>query len=595
MGAVYAGIHPLIRKRVAIKVINRRFARDVKAVARFVLEARSVNEIGHHNIVDIFAIGELDDGRNFLVMELIEGVNLQEVLAAAGTLQPGEVLPIYEQLCDALDAAHAKGFIHRDLKPANVVVLKRPPHPFIKILDFGLAKLRTPTADDVTAVGTVVGTPSYMAPEQCCGEPVDARTDVYALGVMLYELLTGSKPFADPLPHRVLAMHVNKEPRPPTQLRPDLGPALEEVMLSALAKRPEARPRSARQLYTELRRVIGTPLPWSHLLADLQPTRARPLATEPPDQLAQIPTALPSLAPRVPALAPESMPSAVMAALEDDEQTERRDSEQLDHDALPVTESVAIDGVLEALEQRDESDPRQPRRLTGPPLPPALGGPQRIDSAGGDGRQGRPSLESGRTLVGVGAPAAPDHNLESGRTLLGVGALSDGLGLSAAEVTEVERSGEVVSLVAAAADEEFGLPAAASSTRGPEFGLPAAPSAARGSEFALGATQPLPELEAERPPRPAERPRVVGSPGASPFVEQPEAPTTPKAARALPIEPLLRAPEAPAHPVPPPTEPMPAPARRRPPAAAASGRALLYVLGAVIAALAAAAVALWRC
>lgn len=438
MGVVYAGVHPLIRKRVAIKVINRRFAQDLKAVSRFVLEARSVNEIGHHNIVDIFAIGELDDGRNFLVMELIDGVSLFEILLAANRLQPGEILPLYEQLCDALEVAHAKGFIHRDLKPANILVLKRPPHPFIKILDFGLAKLRGPSQQqsEQTAVGTVVGTPTYMAPEQCLGDPVDPRTDVYALGVMLYELLTGKPPFVDAAPQRVLAMHIHKPPRPPSTLAPALPKAVEAVVLRALAKRPAERHPSASALYEELRAAIPAALPWAHLLEDLQPTKVAPIPAA-SGGLAGIPIAMPPSARRVSSFAPEEVPtsglSAVMDGIDDGETTRRvegvpsfalpelRASVQVTPATLPPGELAppSIDSTLDELEGRESSDPSLPASAHGsPPAPrsqPAVQPPavqKQLPIAPPDAL-----LASGRTLVGLGDLGLPPELLNPGATL----------------------------------------------------------------------------------------------------------------------------------------------------------------------------------
>ncbi|MCB9557851.1 MAG: serine/threonine protein kinase [Deltaproteobacteria bacterium] len=261
MGVVYSAIHPVIHKRVAIKVLNLRYASDPKAVARFVLEARSVNQIGHHNIVDIFSIGELDDGRNYMVMELLDGLGLHEVLLNATRLEPAELLPVFEQLCDALDAAHSKNFIHRDLKPDNIVILRRPPRPQVKILDFGIAKLRG-AASGETEVGTVLGTPEYMAPEQCRGDELDRRVDIYALGILLYELLVGNKPFSDPSPYNVLKMQVREAPPPPSRFI-SIHPQLEQLILRAMAKHRDERPPTAGALLAELQRAIGSSRPWT--------------------------------------------------------------------------------------------------------------------------------------------------------------------------------------------------------------------------------------------------------------------------------------------------------------------------------------------
>ncbi len=291
MGHVYAGIHPVISKRVAIKVLSKRFASDAKAISRFVLEARSVNQIGHHNIVDIFSIGELDDGRNYLIMELLDGLPLHEVLRNVKRFKAGEILPVYQQLCDALEAAHLKSFVHRDLKPDNVVVLRRPPHPFIKILDFGIAKLRgSSSGQENTEVGTVLGTPEYMAPEQCRGGQIDARVDIYALGVMLYELVTGRKPFTDPNPLRILSKQMREQPVPPSRLAP-IPKALELVILKAMAKDPASRHASVRELYDALQAATPELLPWR---ASLE----RHVHGPPQDQVRTIPPDLAQPAPR---------------------------------------------------------------------------------------------------------------------------------------------------------------------------------------------------------------------------------------------------------------------------------------------------------
>jgi len=261
MGLVYSGVHPVISKRVAIKVISKQFAENPKAVSRFIMEARSVNQIGHHNIVDIFSIGETEDGRTYLIMELLEGLSLHDLLMQAKSLPPGKVLPIYEQLLDTMEVIHRKGFLHRDLKPPNIFVLKRPPHPFVKILDFGLAKLWSQRTSKVTEVGMVLGTPEYMSPEQCRGKELDFRTDIYSLGVMLYELTTGEQPFTDPSPFEVLTCHLTHEPRRPSDLIP-MSPSLEWVILKAMAKDPSQRFSSAEEMLEHLRLAIPHRLTW---------------------------------------------------------------------------------------------------------------------------------------------------------------------------------------------------------------------------------------------------------------------------------------------------------------------------------------------
>ncbi|MCA9671058.1 MAG: serine/threonine protein kinase [Myxococcales bacterium] len=348
MGAIYAAIHPVISKRVAVKVLNKRFAQDPKAVGRFVLEARSVNQIGHHCIVDIFSIGELDDGRNYLVMELLDGPALHQILPRVKRFRPGELVPVYEQLCDALMAAHEKGFVHRDLKPDNVIVLRRPPRPQIKILDFGIAKLRgaaTDSTSENTEVGTVLGTPEYMSPEQCRGSDVDARTDIYALGVMLYELVTGRKPFTDPSPMRILTMQLRDQPIPPSRIAP-IPKALELVILRAMAKSPAERQSNAKLLFDEIRAAVPQALPWS---ADLSfHTETQPPKKKKPAPKADQPTPVAARPPAPRALdvpAPISMTGTTDAVsneeVDDESATMVADSPPTPEITAPVPPPVA--------------------------------------------------------------------------------------------------------------------------------------------------------------------------------------------------------------------------------------------------------------
>jgi len=196
MGVVYSATHPMIGKRAAIKVLKRSLSQNPATVERFLQEARSVNAIGHPNIVDIFAFGRLPDGRHYLVMDLLEGEPLRKRVKR-GALPVSEAALVIDEIATALQAAHAKGFIHRDLKPDNVFLVANPNRFELKLLDFGLAKL---SADALnarayrTATGAQIGTPDYMSPEQLRSSKVDARTDIYALGVMAFELLVGGRP-----------------------------------------------------------------------------------------------------------------------------------------------------------------------------------------------------------------------------------------------------------------------------------------------------------------------------------------------------------------------------------------------------------------
>jgi serine/threonine-protein kinase len=251
MGSVYAGVQPLIGKQVAIKVVAAMWARNEQVTKRFLEEARAVNQIRHPHIIDIFSFGVLPDGRPYFVMEFLQGESLEDALET-GHVTGREVVLLTRQLCNALGAAHAAGFVHRDLKPENLWIARLPnQEPSLKILDFGIAKnLSVPNAK-VTVDGQILGTAHYMAPEQAMATPVDGRTDVYALGVILYRILTGSLPFDGESAYAVVTKHVTEPPVPLSRLRP-IQPALEAVVLDCLAKNPAQRPASVGDLWARL-------------------------------------------------------------------------------------------------------------------------------------------------------------------------------------------------------------------------------------------------------------------------------------------------------------------------------------------------------
>ena len=243
MDIVYGAIHPVIGKRAAIKVLNAKFCADHEAVRRFVREAQAVNTVGHANIVDIFSIGELGDGRSYLVMEWLQGETLMDRLERE-VLPLGPTVSILIALTRALEAAHNAGVIHRDLKPENVFLIPEDESFRVKLLDFGIAKLETRRASTrKTATGMTVGTPLYMSPEQAKGIAIDGKSDIYSLGILAYAMVCRTTPFEkEESPVEVLHAHLSKEPRPPRELVNDIPHALEEMILQMLAKRPEDRP-----------------------------------------------------------------------------------------------------------------------------------------------------------------------------------------------------------------------------------------------------------------------------------------------------------------------------------------------------------------
>jgi serine/threonine-protein kinase len=245
MGSVYGARHPLIGKRAAIKVIKRELSNSREAVERFVLEAQSVNQIGHPNIVDVFGFGQLPDGRAFFVMEWLEGESLRDRLQRP--LQFPEALEILEQIAKALQAAHEAGVVHRDLKPDNVYLMTRKGEKAtVKLLDFGLAKL-TSRGDgnqqhDRTRTGVVMGTPLYLSPEQAKGAKIDAATDVYSLGAMAYEMLAGVVPFKADSAVEIMAMHISRTAIPLIQMAPWVPPEIDALVAHMLEKDARNRP-----------------------------------------------------------------------------------------------------------------------------------------------------------------------------------------------------------------------------------------------------------------------------------------------------------------------------------------------------------------
>ena len=246
-GVVYRARHPIIGKHVAVKVLDSVMSEHDEFAARFVNEAQAVNRIRHPNIVDVFGFGHLDDGRLYCVMELLDATNLEHHLKTHGPLDVETALEWLSPIADALDAAHALGIVHRDLKPANVIIARDARGRIVpRLIDFGVAKLLDETGDmNLTDESTVLGSPAYMSPEQCAADPVDHRSDLYALGVMLYRTLTGQKPFKARTRAELFRKHVSQEPPPPSSVRADLVPEVDQVVEWLMEKERDRRPPSA--------------------------------------------------------------------------------------------------------------------------------------------------------------------------------------------------------------------------------------------------------------------------------------------------------------------------------------------------------------
>jgi serine/threonine protein kinase len=309
-GAVFKAVHPLIGKQVAIKVLSQRFSVDPQMVSRFVSEARAVNQIRHHNIIDIFSFGTLEDGRFYYVMEYLDGEPLDRRLARRGRMSLAEALPILRAIARALDAAHAKGIAHRDLKAENIFLAAHPDGVFPKLLDFGIAKLMTP--EDVlshkTRTGAPMGTPHYMSPEQCHGRAVDHRTDMYAFGVLAYVMLTGVYPLDGDDYMAILMRQVHDEPVPPSQVRPELPPGVDAAIAWLMRKDPAARPATLMAAVRVLEQVAGETV-------SAGPT---PAADGSSDTLSTLPiaagNATPGTAPAMPPSAERTPPAPQAAA-----------------------------------------------------------------------------------------------------------------------------------------------------------------------------------------------------------------------------------------------------------------------------------------
>ena len=249
MGVVYQGFDPVIGRTVAIKTmlpqgLSSQEFEEYKA--RFQREAMAAGILAHPNIITIYDFGD-DNGVLYLAMEFLEGKSLETIVQEQTVLPIETILPIYDQICSALDHAHRNKIVHRDIKPANIVILQ---NGLVKITDFGIAKIMSM---GMTQAGQILGTPNYMSPEQVKGRDVDGRSDIFSLGVILYELVTGEKPFGGQNITTVIYKIINENPIPPRELDGSIHAGLSYVISKALAKKPDERYQTCRELGEDLR------------------------------------------------------------------------------------------------------------------------------------------------------------------------------------------------------------------------------------------------------------------------------------------------------------------------------------------------------
>jgi serine/threonine-protein kinase len=256
-GSVYRARHPKDGSLVAIKVLHPALLSLPHMAERFVREVEVILRLRHPNIVEVKDIGTLPDGTPYYVMEYLQGATLRDFIRERGRVSPAEALEIIEPVCAALETAHAAGIVHRDVKPGNIMIGEGEPRTAIKLLDFGIAKLVAPEAGStgLTSIGQRLGTPAIMAPEQILGGRIDARTDIYALGALLYSLLTGRRPFESMVPGDLVQQHLEAPPPRPSQRAP-ISSALDAVVLRCLEKRPEKRFESVRVFLDALREAV---------------------------------------------------------------------------------------------------------------------------------------------------------------------------------------------------------------------------------------------------------------------------------------------------------------------------------------------------
>jgi serine/threonine protein kinase len=256
MGAVYLAEQLSIGRKVALKLLQGNYAKNDEFIARFRREARLAASLNHRNIVTIYDFDQDSDDTLFIAMEYVDGIKLTDVIRGDGPVDMQKAIRLGTQIAEGLHAAHQQGVIHRDIKPDNIMVVGSDDTEEVKLMDFGIARLRdTGAITHLTMSGMIMGTPTYMAPEQAEGGEITERTDIYALGVVLYEMLSGSVPFYASTPGAILMKQIQETPLPLRNLRPEVPASVDRIVMQALEKRPEKRQQEVREVVQGLKRI----------------------------------------------------------------------------------------------------------------------------------------------------------------------------------------------------------------------------------------------------------------------------------------------------------------------------------------------------
>ena len=529
-GVVFKAVHPLIGKEVAIKVLNRQYSSNPGMVSRFVAEARAVNQIRHRHIIDIFSFGQLSDGRQYYVMELLAGQPLDQYLAQHGHLSLEEALLILRAVGRALDAAHAKGIAHRDLKPENIFISHdEDGTPFPKLLDFGIAKLMGEAQQPKqhkTRTGAPMGTPYYMSPEQCRGRDIDARTDIYSFGIVAYQLLTGKLPFEGEDFMEILLKQLSEQPTPPSTLVPGLPSGIDRGIAWMMRKDAVKRPpnlatgmRALEDAAAEVGVVLPGPSPRSPerqsqpegaVARAVSPVRITDIASAAPrEPVAELPPS-----PKTPETPPvRGADVATAVALKPLARTPQARSGERDAPAKASSKSV--------------------------PTPGAPSGPLSGSTSAVDIGAATTPFHGNDALAAEVAPAARSRGARRRVTLV-VGAL----------VVAVVGGGVAFMMTGGRAANEAATASQASASVPAGQGTPG-PGVARPVAGALAGATATPPASAATPPAPAS---ASTPPASTPPAPTPPASTPPRASTKSPASPASAAPSA--SPVAPPAMPV---------------------------------------